>query len=133
MRHILIRTAAAISISLVLSSCSTIPELVKDAVLPDGGGVDVTANVGKVEAEKGSAQQGEVNLAVAPVEETTYSAPIETVINESGLKWWEFIALVLLAGWAIPSPAEMLESIVRAVLRPLGAVRRSRSEPPKHP
>ena len=120
-------------IVLALSSCGTIPDLVKDAVLPDKSGIDVNANVGKVEVEKGSAQQGETNVAVAPVEETVYSAPIETVVNQSGLTWWEFLAVVLLAGWAIPSPAEMLESIWRAVLRPLGVVRRSRSEPPKHP
>lgn len=112
-----------ISISL-LSSCGTIPELVKDAVLPDGKGVDVTANVGKVESE-GVAQQGEVAVAIAPREESTYSAPIETVVNESGLSWWEFLAVVLLAGWAIPSPAEMLRGIVEAVRSPFREDRRS--------
>lgn len=133
MRRTLIKTVAVISISLALSSCSTIADKVVDAVVPGGdSGIDVTANVGKVEAEKGSAQQGEVNLAVAPIEETNYSAPIDTVVNESGLKWWEFAALILLAGWAIPSPAEMLEGIIRAVLRPLAAVRRNRDEPPTH-
>lgn len=105
-----------ISISLALSSCSTIADKVVDAVVPGGdSGIDVTANVGKVEAEKGSAQQGEVNLAVAPVEEVVYTAPIETVINESGLTWWEFIMLVLLAGWAIPSPTECIVGFGRAI------------------
>lgn len=113
-----------ISISLVLSSCGTIPKLVKDAVLPDGKGVDVTANVGKVESE-GVAQQGEVAVAIAPREESTYAAPIETVVNESGLSWWEFLAVVLLAGWAIPSPAEMLRGIVEAVRSPFREDRRS--------
>lgn len=111
---------------LSLTACGTIPNLVKDAVLPDGGGVDVTANVGKVEAEKGSAQQGETNVAIAPVEEVKYTAPIETVVNESGLNWWQFLAIVLLAGWAIPSPGEMLRGIVAAVRDPLGRRRLGR-------
>lgn len=111
---------------LSLTACGTIPKLVKDAVLPDGGGVDVTANVGKVEAEKGSAQQGETNVAIAPVEEVKYTAPIETVVNESGLNWWQFLAIVLLAGWAIPSPGEMLNGFVDAISRLLG--RRSRGD-----
>lgn len=105
---------------LLTSGCSGVGKLVKDAVLPDGGGVDVTANVGKVETEKGNAQQGETNVAIAPVEETVYSAPIETVVNQSGLTWWEFLTIVLLAGWAIPSPLEMLRGIARAVRDPFG-------------
>lgn len=92
-------------------------------MLPDGGGVDVNANVGKVETEKGNAQQGETNVAIAPVEETVYSAPIETVVNESGLTWWQFLTIVLLAGWAIPSPLEMLRGIARAVRDPFGGRR----------
>lgn len=114
-------------IALSLSSCGTIPELVKDAVLPDGKGVDVTANVGKVETEKGSAQQGETNIALTPVDEIEYQAPIDTVVNESGLEWWELAVIVLLAGWAIPSPGEMLRGILRFLRDPLGRDPRSRS------
>jgi len=118
---------ASLLLSLLLTSgCSGVGKLVKDAVLPDGGGVDVTANVGKVETEKGNAQQGETNVAIAPVEENVYTAPIETVVNESGLSWWEFLAVVLLAGWAIPSPGEMLRGIVTAFRNPLGRRRRRR-------
>ena len=120
MKRTLIKTTAAIAIVLSLSSCGTIPELVKDAVLPDGKGVDVTANVGKVETEKGSAQQGETNIALTPVDEIEYQAPIDTVVNESGLEWWELAVIVLLAGWAIPSPAEMLRGILRFLRDPLG-------------
>ena len=69
---------------------------------------------------EGVAQQAETAVAIAPSEESTYTAPIETVVNESGLSWWEFLAVVLLAGWAIPSPAEMLRGIVEVVRDPLG-------------
>ena len=120
MKRTLTKTTAAIAIVLCLSSCGTIPELVKDAVLPDGGGVDVTANVGKVETEKGSAQQGETNIALTPVDEIEYQAPIDTVVNESGLEWWELAVIVLLAGWAIPSPGEMLRGMIRFLRDPLG-------------
>lgn len=90
-------------------------------MLPNGKeGIDVTANVGKVESEEGTAQQGETNIAITPVDEITYTAPIEKVVHESGLSWWEFLAVVLLAGWAIPSPLEMFRGIARAVLDPLG-------------
>jgi len=110
-----------------LSSCGTIPELVKDAVLPDGKGVDVTANVGKVEAERGSAQQGETNIALTPVDEIEYQAPIDTVVNESGLEWWELAVIVLLAGWAIPSPQEMIRGILRFLRDPLGRGQQTRT------
>ena len=124
MRHTLIKT---IALTLALSSCGTIPELVKDAVLPDGKGVDVTANVGKVETEKGSAQQGETNIALTPVDEIEYQAPIDTVVNESGLEWWELAVIVLLAGWAIPSPGEMLRGILRFLRDPLGRGQQTRT------
>ena len=118
---------AAMLLTVSLSSCGTIPELVKDAVMPDKSGIDVNANVGKVETEKGSAQQGETNIALTPVDEIEYQAPIDTVVNESGLEWWELAVIVLLAGWAIPSPAEMLRGILRFLRDPLGRDQRTPS------
>lgn len=98
-----------------------------DAVVPGGdSGLDVNANVGKVETEKGSAQQGETNVAISPVDEVSYSGPVDTVVNERGLSWWELAVVVLLAGWAIPSPGEMLSSIVRTFQRPSREGRRRR-------
>ena len=43
-----------------------------------------------------------------------------TVINESGMSLYELGALILLAGWAIPSPLEMFGGIGRFVLKLFG-------------
>jgi hypothetical protein len=122
-------------LSILTTGCSGIAEKVADVAL--GGpekGVEVDANVGqaKTEGESSVAQNANTAVSVDAGSQEVFEGTVGQVINENGLKWWELMVLVLLAGWAIPSPAEMLESILRAVLRPLAGVRRNRSEPPKH-
>lgn len=99
-----------------MQGCTPLQSLAKDALLGTEKGIDVDANAGqaKVEGEDGVAQQANTAVSVASKKETvqTYSSPVETVVNEAGLEWWEFAIVILLAGWAIPSPSEMVKGFV---------------------
>ena len=79
-------------------------------------GLEVDANVGQAKTEGDDSVAQNANTAVS-VEggktEENYTGPVGQVVNESGLKPNELLLLVLLAGWAIPSPAEMLLGIAR--------------------
>ena len=85
-------------------------------------GIEVDANAGQAKTEGDSSVAQQANTAVSgqvnSEETTNYEGPVETVINDSGLKWWELGLIVLLAGWAIPSPGEMLERTVAIFRRP---------------
>ena len=79
-------------------------------------GIEANANVGQAKTEGDSSVAQNANTAVSGQvnkEETTrYEGPVETVINDDGLTWWELGLIVLLAGWALPSPSEMLRGLV---------------------
>jgi len=85
-------------------------------------GLSVDANVGQAKTEGDSSVAQQANTAVSgqvnSEETTNYEGPVETVVNDSGFKWWELGLIVLLAGWAIPSPGEMLERTVAIFRRP---------------
>ena len=107
---------------LTLSSCSAIAPLAKDMLL--GGaekGIEVDANVGQARTEgKGSvAQQANTAVSVGLEEDTfeTFEGPVGQVINEAGLEMHELLLVILLAGWAIPSPTEMLYGLISAIRR----------------
>ena len=80
-------------------------------------GLSVDANVGKGEAEGDqSIAQNAATAVSGQVNETsneTFEGPVGTVVNEAGLEMHELLLLILLAGWAIPSPSEMVKSIAR--------------------
>ena len=114
----------ALLLTISLSSCSALAPLAKDALL--GGaqkGISVDANAGKAEGRGDDSVAQNANTAVSGqvnserTEEQTYQAPVEQVVNEAGLDWWVLALIVLLAGWAIPAPGEMLERTV-AIFRP---------------
>lgn len=104
---------------LLTSGCSAVgglaADVAKDAVLggPDKG-LEVNANVGqaKTEGEENVAQQANTAVTLQSKKAQTYESPVETVVNEAGLQWWELGIIILLAGWAIPSPAEMLRGLI---------------------
>ena len=89
--------------------------LASEALGGSQSGLDVDANVGKGEAEGDQSIAQNATTAVSgQVNETsneTFSGPVETVINEAGLEIHELVLLILLAGWAIPSPSEMLRGL----------------------
>lgn len=81
-------------------------------------GIEARINAGKGEARGDQSVAQNANTALSgQVNETsnsTYDA-VGKVVNESGLKLYELMLLVLLAGWAIPSPSEMMLGIVRTI------------------
>lgn len=102
-------------ITLTLSSCSLLQDMATDALLGSDKGLDVDANVGqaKTEGEENVAQQANTAVSVkGGNREEVFEGEVGTVINESPLGTFELILLVLLAGWAIPSPSEMLKGLV---------------------
>ena len=101
----------------LLSSCSAIAPLAKDVLL--GGaqkGIEVDANAGKAETQGDDsvAQNANTAVSVDAGSRQDYGA-VDTVVNESGLPFHVLLLLVLLAGWAIPSPEEMGHGLVRII------------------
>lgn len=120
---------AALILTISLSSCGTLAGKVADVAL--GGakpGLEVDANVAKgdAEGEDSVAQNANTAVSVGGASKEVYEGAIGTVVNESGLKLYELLLLVLLAGWAIPSPAEMVLGSMR-VLRKSIDIARGRS------
>ena len=105
-----------------LSSCSAL-DIVKEGAKAALGaaqpGLEVRANLGKGEAEGDQSIAQNANTALSgQVNETnneTFEGPVGQVINEAGLEIHELLLLVLLAGWAIPSPAEMIVGFARVI------------------
>jgi len=106
-----------ICMTITLASCSAIAPLAKDVLL--GGaqkGISVDANAGKAETQGADsvAQNANTAVSVDAGSRQDYGA-VDTVVNESGLPFHVLLLLVLLAGWAIPSPEEMGHGVVRIV------------------
>ena len=101
-----------------ISGCSAIAPLAKDALL--GGakkGIEtrVSMSKGDAEGESSVAQNASTAILVDTGMEGTYEGPVGTVVNEGEIPIHLLIILILLAGWAIPSPSEMGHGLVRIV------------------
>ena len=106
-----------ITLTILLSSCSAIAPMVKDRILGSPKGMELRANIAKGDAEgEGSASQNaNTAILVDTGYEGTYEGPVGTVVNEGELPIHLLIMLILLAGWAIPSPSEMGKGFLRAI------------------
>ena len=111
--------AISLSLLFVMSGCSSIAGKVADMAL--GGaqqGIEVDANAGQAKTEGADSVAQNANTAVSVAggkSEENFEGPVGQVINEAGLEIHELLLLVLLAGWAIPSPAEMVLGFGRTV------------------
>lgn len=112
--HLLSLTLA---LTLALSGCSLLASKAMDALGGTQSGLSVDANVSKGDAEgqDSVAQNGNTNVSAGVTqrreESVAYSGPVERVVNNEGLDMWELGLIVLLAGWAIPSPSEMVKGM----------------------
>ena len=105
-----------ICMTILLSSCSTLAPLAKDMLLGGAqGGIAVDANAGQAKTEGDNSVAQNANTAVSLDAGTTekFEGPVGQVINEAGMPIHVLLLLVLLAGWAIPSPEEMGHGLVR--------------------
>jgi len=112
----------ALLIALASSTgCSMLAGKVADMALgATEKGISVDANAGKGEAEgdqsiaqnAATAVSGQINRT----SEETYQGPVGQIVNEARLETHELLLLVLLAGWAIPAPKEMLQGIIDTIM-----------------
>lgn len=110
-------------LSLSISGCTALQGIAKDALLGSQDGLSVDANVAKGDAEGTSSVAQNANTAVSVGGGTSSQqeyGSVAKVVNESGMKAWHIILIVLLAGWAIPSPSEMVVGTGRAIRSALG-------------
>jgi hypothetical protein len=82
-----------------------------------GKGVSVDANAGqaKTEGDSSVAQNAATAVSVDAGREEVYKGDVGQVINENGIPTHVLLLLILLAGWAIPSPGEMGNGLVRMI------------------
>lgn len=112
------RLIYALLIAASLSSCSTLAPIAKEAIL--GGaqrGIEVSPNVGKAETkgDDSVAQNANTAVSVDAGQSGEYNGAIEQVVNEGNMPIHVLLLIVLLAGWAIPSPEEMGHGVVRLI------------------
>ena len=116
----LMRITFLVLILIGISSCSVLADKALDLVGGPQSGLDVDANVGKAEAEGDqSISQNAATAVSGQVNETsneTFQGPVGQVINEASLEMHELLLLVLLAGWAIPAPKEMLQGLIDTLM-----------------
>ena len=116
--HTLTRMVTISLLLLSLTACSAldvVKNVAKSTVLGPQSGLEVDANVGqaKTEGDDSVAQNANTAVSVGGGTKGVYEGAVEQVVNEAGLEWHELLLLVLLAGWAIPSPAEMFLGVAR--------------------
>ncbi len=107
-------------LTITLAACSglgLVKNIASTVLGPDDGlEVEVDANAGQADAEGDDSLAQNANTAVSLAggsTEENFEGPVGQVINEAGLEIHELLLLVLLAGWFIPSPSEMLAGMIR--------------------
>jgi hypothetical protein len=111
-----------------LTGCSFLADRAADLALGGAGsGLSVDANAGQAKGEGNqSVAQNAATAVSGQVNDTTeFQGNVDKVVTNKGLAVHELLLLVLLAGWAIPGPAEMFRGIGRLFRR------RSYSPPPR--
>lgn len=113
-------SSIALLLLLSLSSCSFLADRAADLALGGSGkGLSVDANAGQAKGEgPQSVAQNAATAISGQVNDTTeFKGDVQRVITNEGLAVHELLLLVLLAGWAIPGPGEMLRGIGRLFKR----------------
>ena len=102
----------------MVTGCSAIASKVADMALgASQSGIEVDANAGqaKTEGDDSVAQQANTAVSVDAGSKEVFEGSVGTVVNEAGMPIHVLLLLVLLAGWAIPSPEEMGHGIIRLI------------------
>jgi hypothetical protein len=118
--HTLTRMVTISLLLLSLTACSAldvVKNVAKSTVLGPQAGLEVDANVGqaKTEGDDSVAQNANTAVSVDAGSDSTYEGTVSQVVNEAGLELHELLLLVLLAGFAIPSPPEILRGTARSL------------------
>lgn len=107
-----------IIMTLSLTSCAALAPLAKDVLL--GGaqkGIEAKANIGQARStgDDNVAQNANTAVSLDAGTKEVFEGPVGQVVNEAGMPIHVLLLLVLLAGWAIPSPEEMGHGLVRLI------------------
>jgi len=107
-----------IIMTLSLTSCAALAPLAKDVLL--GGaqkGIEAKANIGQARStgDDNVAQNANTAVSLDAGTKEVFEGPVGQVVNEAGMPIHVLLLLVLLAGWAIPSPEEMGHGVVRLI------------------
>lgn len=98
-------TIIILSASISLSGCGAMSAM---SMLTPGPSVGVDTEV--VTGEK------EESYGVTDKSQTTTTQKAETIENVyHKLPWWQWVLILLMAGWAIPTPWDMFKGMVNAV------------------
>ena len=110
-----------------------VKNVAKSTVLGPDKALEVDANVGqaKTEGADSVAQNANTAVSVDAGSKEVFEGSVGQVVNEAGLAIHELLLLVLLAGWAIPSPAECLFGFIRGT-RKAFALAFGKFEPHRH-
>lgn len=108
---------AALLLTVTLSGCSALSAL--GSFMPGGGdGTNVAANtqIGKENTQNGIVGNQSNTRAEGEAQVADQANRVQgTQIINSELPEWLILMLVLLAGWAIPSPNEMVRGIINTI------------------
>ena len=114
----MLRSIALVLLLSLSSGCSMLAPLAMDALSGAGQkGIEVDANAGqaKTEGDDSVAQNANTAVSVDSSKNEVFEGSVGQVVNEAGLPIHVLLLLVLLAGWAIPSPEEMGHGLVRII------------------
>jgi uncharacterized protein YceK len=112
-----VKLLAALLLTVTLSGCSALSAL--GSFMPGGGdGTNVAANtqIGKENTQNGIVGNQSNTRAEGEAQVADQANRVQgTQIINSELPEWLILMLVLLAGWAIPSPNEMVRGIINTI------------------
>jgi hypothetical protein len=116
LRNVLLVSLVALS----LSGCAQtlLAPLVKDVMLgASPKAMEAKANIGQARSEGDDNVAQNANTAVSLDNGTreVFEGEVGTVVNEAGVPIHILLLIVMLAGWAIPSPEEMGHGVVRII------------------
>ena len=111
------RIVTALLLTLSLSSCSMLAPMLTDALTGGQPAIEADVNAGqaKTEGDDSVAQNANTAVSVDAGSQEVFEGAVGQVVNEAGLPIHVLLLLVLLAGWAIPSPEEMGHGLVRLI------------------
>ena len=107
----------ALLVCLTLSSCSALAPMALDALSGGEPAVEAEVNAGqaKTEGDDSVAQNANTAVQLDNSSKEVFEGNVGQVVNEAGLPIHVLLLLVLLAGWAIPSPEEMGHGLIRLI------------------
>ena len=113
----MLRNVCLVLLLSLTSGCSMLAPMLTDALTGSKPAIEADVNAGKAETQGDDsvAQNANTAVSVDSSKNEVFEGSVGQVVNEAGLPIHVLLLLVLLAGWAIPSPEEMGHGLVRII------------------